>query len=92
MLEGGENEDEENENEDDLSKTASARAVVTTEDYRQSGLFLHYGIMCPQLNYFDSNLNWHNFVMSDISRNENRFFYTTREQWVRIRMRCVVFD
>ena len=33
-----------------------------------------YGIMRPQSNYFNINLNWHNFVMVDISRGETRVF------------------
>ena len=49
-------------------------ALVTAEDYGMSGSFPHYGQIRPQSDYFNSNLNWHNFVMSDISRSENNIF------------------
>ena len=46
----------------------------------QSGLLLNYGIMCLQSVYFNSNLNWHNFVMDDVSCNEIRLFLCNKRK------------
>ena len=65
-------------------------ALVTAEDYGQSGLFPHYGQLKPQSNYFNSNLNWHNLSFGTFCSVKIMSVYKTREQWVRIKMRFVV--
>ena len=78
----GLNDNKNNKNEEDNLPTPPPAALdesqylglVTAEDYGMSSSFPHYRQILPQSDYFNSNLNWHNFVMSDISWSENNVF------------------
>ena len=66
--------DAEEDKEAKIYRPGEYLALVSAEDYGQSGSFPSYRKERPLSNYFNSYLNWHNFVISDILRSENNVY------------------
>jgi hypothetical protein len=56
---------------DNVPNSSEYCALVPAEDYGQGIAMPHFGYLCPQSDYFNSNLTVNLYVQSDISRGEN---------------------
>ena len=55
----------------DVSDSTDYCALILAKDYGQGISMPHFGFLCPQSDYFNSNLTVNLYVQSDISRGEN---------------------